>query len=122
MRQTTSISPPNAIVMVADGRDGTVPEIDDFSRPAWSTASCIIVRCRHDVDGPTEIVLGDRADVDPGLPASFSSVLRTPRRIVQVTEVGDEPVLEMPVVTDITPVSIWVSHPKWPERVIIGLG
>lgn len=122
MRQIASISPANSIIVVADGQDGKVPEIDDLSRPAWATSSCIIVRCRPDVDGPTEIVLGDRAEVDPGLPASFTSALRTPRRAVQLTEVGGELVLELPVATDITRVTIWVSHPEWPEQVIVGVG
>lgn len=122
MKQSASIAPSNSIIFIADGRDGHVPEIDDFDQPAWSTPSCIIVRCFPQIDGPTQIVLGDKADVDPGSPANFVTLLRTPRRAVQLTEVGDELVLEMAVATDITRVTIWVSHPKWPEQVIVGVG
>ncbi len=121
MRQAASVTPSNSILFTADGTDGDVPVVSDMSLPAWATPTCIIVRCFPEVDGPTEVIFGPRDQVDPGTLASGTYVLRTPRRQVQVSEVGDEVVFEATVASDITRVSVWLSHPRWPDKVIIGL-
>lgn len=93
--------------------------------PAWgayvsASNSCLILGCMPDIDGPTQIVLGDSAEVDPGRQADFVSLLRVPDGEVRVTTVGDEVLLRMPA-PPLSLVEIWRSHPKWPETVIIGI-
>ncbi|MFC0241264.1 hypothetical protein [Rhodopseudomonas telluris] len=93
--------------------------------PAWgayvsASNSCLILGCMPDIDGPTQIVLGDSAEVDPGRPADFVSLLRVPDGEVRVTTVGGEVLLRMPA-PPLSLVEIWRSHPKWPETVIIGI-
>lgn len=95
--------------------------MDDMTKQAWSTSSCIVVLCYPEIDGLTRIVLGKRSEVDPGRISDFSTVLRTPKHVLMVTEVGDRVIFSMPVPGEITLVRIWFSHPKWPEQVIIGL-
>ncbi|WP_420135319.1 hypothetical protein [Rhodopseudomonas sp.] len=93
--------------------------------PFWgaqvlATNTCLILGCMPDIDGPTQIVLGDSAEVDPGRPADFVSLLRVPDGEVRVTTVGDDVLLRMPA-PPLSLVEIWRSHPKWPETVIIGI-
>jgi hypothetical protein len=122
MKQTISVIPSNSILFVEDGMEGSIPEVGDANLPAWATPDCIIVKCFPDIDGPTEVTLGDRAEIDVGRAPDFQSVLNTPHRHVAIRQVGDELVLETSVNTTKTIVSIWLSHPHWPERVVIGLG
>jgi hypothetical protein len=114
-----NFSPPNSIVFVHSKQDMVMPT------PPWgayvsASNSCLILGCMPDIDGPTQIVLGDSAEVDPGRPADFVSLLRVPDGEVRVTTGGDEVLLRMPA-PPLSLVEIWRSHPKWPETVIIGI-
>ena len=120
MHRSARVSPPNSIVFISDPNGGEAPD------PVWgamilSTPSCISVGCLPEVDGETEITLGPAQEVDTGDLPDFTGTLETPNRRVVVSTVEEETILEAPVPGTKTGVRVWLSHPRWPEKVIIGL-
>ena len=87
-----------------------------------STSSCISVGCFPEQDGPTEVVLGGAREVDPGSRPAFDGDLETPHHELTVSTVEGSKVLQSKVPETHTRVRIWVSHPRWPDKVIVGLG
>jgi hypothetical protein len=122
MKVSISISPINSLIFVHGSPDWT-PPIPIRDKLIWLTSSCIATACFPEVDGSTEVTMGDSREVDPHIAPVFEAQLETPQRRVDITTVGDDnPVLSMAVTDERTPVRIWHSHPRWPERVTIGLG
>jgi hypothetical protein len=121
MYRSIRIAPPNSIIFVSDPDGGEAPE------PIWGamilfTSSCISVGCFPEIDGETEITLGPIAEVGTGELPAFTGTLETPSYAVVVSTVEKETILKVPVSKTKTEVRIWLSHPRWPEKVIIGLG
>ncbi|MET0724515.1 MAG: hypothetical protein ABWY64_27310 [Tardiphaga sp.] len=112
----------NSLIFIHGSSDWVTP-IPVDGQPVWWTSSCVATACYPEQDGPTEIVLGNVSEVGPlGAPV-FEGMVETPQRKVSVTTVADDrPVLSVGVSTLRTRVRIWHSHPRWPERVTIGLG
>jgi hypothetical protein len=73
-------------------------------------------------DGPTEFVLGQAYEVDPGSRPAFDGQLETPNRAVVVSTVERDSLLGDGVPTKRTRVRVWVNHPTEPDKVIVGLG
>jgi hypothetical protein len=120
MYSSTRISPPNSLLFVSDTDGGKAPyPVRDAL--ILSSPSCISVACYPEQDGQTEVVLGKAHEVDPGDSPVFDSDLETPNRAVIVSTVERETVLEASVPTTRTHVRIWLNHPQWPDKVIIGL-
>jgi hypothetical protein len=120
MRQIATINPPNSIVFIEDVAGGQAPAwMDDVM--ILSSSSCIVVRCFPEQDGPTEVVLGGCAEVDPGDPPTFEGDLETPSRRLNIRSVDRKAILANSVSDIHTRVRIWLSHPQWPDKVIIGL-
>lgn len=114
-------APPNSIVAISDPSGGEIPIPPESSRIA-ATSSFLVVGCLSFMDGETEFTLGNREEVDPGKPTAFDGTLETPSRAIQVATVFDEVLLRADVPSDRTRVRVWTNDPKWPDRVIIGLG
>jgi len=66
--------------------------------------------------------MGPRSEVDPGTPPAFEGELDTPHCAVLVWTVDQKAVLKMEVPNARTRIGIWLSHPRWPEKIVIGLG
>jgi hypothetical protein len=86
-----------------------------------ATTSCIAVACYPQFDGETEIILGPADEVDPGYPPSFTGTLKTPDHSVVVSTIEEKTILEMPVAGTMTGTRIWLSDPRWPDKVIVGV-
>jgi hypothetical protein len=120
MSKSKKIRPVNSLVFVSDSAGGEVPAwIRDVQ--ILSTPSCICVGCYPKQDGPTEIMLGNARELDAGGPAAFDGELETPSRRVVISSVEGITILDSTVPKPRTHVTIWVNHPRWPDRVIIGL-
>ena len=119
MHGSTSVRPVNSLIFVSDPAGGAVPE---WIRGALilSTLSCISVGCYPEQDGPTQVVLGKMQEVDPGDHPAFEGDLETPNRTVVVSTVERTTILQAKVTNARTHVRIWVSHPRWPDKVTIG--
>lgn len=120
MSETIRISPPNSQLFISDKDGGVVP---DFlpQHAILSTPSGITFICFPEQDGPTEVTLGSLDDVDSGKAPAFEGELETPSRTVVVSTVEWKKVLQVQVANTQSLVKIWLSHPKWPEKVTIGL-
>ena len=121
MSQTISISPINSLLFLSDV-DGGEPPVPVWGAQILSTSSSISFACYPEQDGPTEVTIGLRAEVNPGGPPSFEGELETPNRSVVVSTVDQKIVLKAAVPTGLTHVCIWLSHPRWPDKITIGLG
>jgi hypothetical protein len=119
MNSKTKIRPVNSLVFVSDPDGGSAP-VPMRGKMILSTPSCISVRCYPEQDGPTEIILGKARDVTPGQQPAFEGELETPSCSVVVSTAERETVLEAVVSKTRTLVRIWLSDPRWPDRVIIG--
>ena len=120
MHRSVKVAPSYSLIFVADPNGGEPPEPVEGAI-IQSTPSCISVGCYPEIDGETEITLGPVSEVDPGAPPSFTGYLETPNRAVAVSTVEGKTILEVPVANTKTGVRIWLSHPQWPEKVIVGL-
>jgi hypothetical protein len=79
------------------------------------------VICYPEQDGPTEVMLGDVVEVDPHREPIFDGELATPSGMVTVSTASYEKLLEAAVTGAYTRIRVWISHPRWPEKVIVGL-
>jgi hypothetical protein len=119
MSSSAKIAPINSLIFISDSRQGQVP-YPVRGAMILSTSSCISVGCYPEPDGPTEIVLGKLDEVDPGAAAAFDGDLDTPNGHITISTVDRKTILDAAVPEKRTHVRIWLSHPRWPERVIIG--
>lgn len=86
-----------------------------------STSSCISVACYPEQDGPTELLLGEMTEVDPGFDPAFDGELLTPSGTVVVSTATYERLLEARVPKTKTHVRVWTNDPQWPDKVIVGV-
>ena len=121
MSQAVIVRPVNSLLFISDSNGGVAP-LPTRGAMFLATASCISFCCYPEQDGPTEVVLGLRKEVDPGDPPSFKGDLETPNRVVLISNVVREKLLESRVPEMLTQVCIWLNHPRWPDKIIIGLG
>jgi hypothetical protein len=115
------VNPVNSILFVSDLNGGSPPTPVRGSM-ILATSSCISFCCYPEQDGPTEVILGVTGEVDPGGQHAFDGDLETPNRAVIVSTVEGETVLEAKVLAARTRIRIWLSHPRWPDKVSIGFG
>jgi hypothetical protein len=120
MIQRIRISPANSLLFIEDFSRGILPE------PVWgakilSTPSCISFACFPEQDGPTEITIGSLNEIEPEPFLVFEGDLETPSRVVIISGVEIERVLSVDVANRKTRVKIWYSHPKWPDKITIGV-
>jgi hypothetical protein len=122
MIKTTKIAPPNSQVVIVDpkGKNIKVPQWHE-PQPCIYTESCILVLCYPEVDGETEIVLGNADQVDPGNTPIFDGHLLTPSRMLAIEMVGGEPVFQMPTADVRTKLRIWSDAIKWPTKIWVGI-
>lgn len=121
MLMKTIVSPMNSLLFLSDP-DGGQPPIPVWGARILSTPSCISFVCYPEQDGPTELSLGSRHELDPGTPPAFEGDLDTPHRAVVVSTVDRKTIMKMDVAGALTHVCIWLGHPRWPDKVTIGLG
>lgn len=120
MPSSVKICPPNSLLFVSDPNGGKAP-YPVRGALILSTDSCISVGCYPEPDGPTEVVLGKMSEVDPGTDPAFEGMLETPGRAIVISTVTAETVMKTIVPGQRTRVRIWVNHPRWPDKIIIGV-
>ncbi|MCP4561659.1 MAG: hypothetical protein GY873_29935 [Bosea sp.] len=123
MTQTAIIQPVNSIVFIHGDGDLDVPvnKLERNGSLVAASSNCLIVCVYPEIDGPTHITLGRSADVDPGSTPSFIGELETPQKQLFIDQVDDVVVFTQAVPSTLTTIRIWLSHPRWPEKVVIGI-
>lgn len=122
MARQASIRPSNSIVFVHGGGEieVAVEKINPVSLVAASP-TCLAVCCNPEVDGPTKLTFGPSSEVDPGYAPGFVGQVETPSRRIIVDTVAEEVIFDEIVPATQTALRIWFSHPRWPEKVVIGI-
>jgi hypothetical protein len=120
MSETIQISPPNSQLFISDKSGGSVPDFVP-QRAVLSTPSGITFLCFPEQEGPTQVTLSRLEEMNSGEAPAFEGELETPSRIVNICTIEWKSVLQAQVTTTRTHVKIWLSHPQWPDKVVIGL-
>lgn len=123
---TTRIAPQNSVVFVTDVRGGMPPQYED-GKLINHNEFCVGIVCYPEIDGETEIVLAGAfengfSEMITGLELAYDGNIATPSKVLLISTVMDEPVLQEAVPETVTRLRVWISHPKWPEKVVIGWG
>ncbi len=118
--ESARVAVPNGVLCVEDERGGTPP------RPVrganlLATSSCIFVACTIDSEGETEVVVGSADALDSKDIPLFDGSLETPSRVLTISTVEGTKILYAAVSSPSTRVKIWTNHPRWPDKVSIGL-
>lgn len=123
MIRIVSIQPVNSIVFIHGGGNVDVPvdKIDRRKSLVAASDDCLIVCVHPEIDGPTELTIGSAADIDPGRAPDYIGPLSTLKRHVVIDQVDDHIIHDQIVRSDAPTIRIWFSHPRWPERVLIGI-
>ncbi|MCO6177124.1 hypothetical protein [Ciceribacter sp. RN22] len=107
-------------MLVEDLAGGDIPVSMNGSLVV-STGSCIAVGCRAEDDGETEIVIDDCDRADPSMELVFDGMLRTDSLRLLVRTVLGTVLLEAPVPSRETQLSIRADSTNEPGRIVIGV-
>jgi hypothetical protein len=119
MIKSRTIGLPNALVVIMDPTAGVVPRSMGNAAVA-STDSCVVVGCLSEVDGETDITLGDMDQVDAGDHLLFTGEMKTPNRKIALLSCHNETLLDAATAHQVTSVRIWANDLAEPDRVIVG--
>lgn len=119
MSSAVKVRPVNSILFVSDS-DGGVPPTPVRGSMILATDTCISVRCFPEQDGLTQVTLGLASEVKQGWSPNYEGNLETPKHKIVVSTVEGEVVVEADAPNSRSHISIWLSHPEWPEQAVIG--
>jgi hypothetical protein len=119
MIKSKAIGLPNALIVIMDPTAGVIPRSIGNNVVA-STDSCIVFGCRSEVDGETEMTLGDMDQLDTGDHLLFTGELKTPNRKIALLSSHNETLLEAATAQQVTSVRIWANDLTEPDKVIVG--
>lgn len=126
MRRIIRINPINSLLFLSSERGSEPPlptrEALLKGQQVFATSSCLGVTCYPEQDGPTEVVIDDGTIDSPVGQLAFDGFLDVPDRILVLSTAENEVLLSFPLQTPRVRVRIWTSHPRWPEKLTIGLG
>jgi len=118
VRFAIEVAPPYSMVLVMDPSVGQIPE--SFSgRLVAATSSCIALGTCPEVDGPTQITLGDTPPSGAARHSVFDGHLETPAHRIEVQSALCEVLLGIDVPGDLMRVRIWVNDQRWPDAIDI---
>jgi hypothetical protein len=120
MHSSTIIRPVNSLIFVSDRAGGVTPSWQKGRQILW-TESCVSVACYPEQDGATEVTLGTADEVNPGFRAQFDGLLKIPNHTVTVQNVVHEIFLAIDVQEQIVRVRVWLNHPRWADKIIVGV-
>ena len=114
-------APENSIVFISDNLDSPAPEHIRGEMVNFN-ATCVSVCCYPEVDGPTQFYLGNAAEFDGDMNLVFDGIVETPNKTLIISTVEEHVLLRDTVPDSSTRLRIWISHPQWPEKVVVGWG
>lgn len=122
MVETTKIAPRNSQIVIVDPNAKKV-DVPDYreSVPFVATSSCILFYCFPEVDGETEITLGNASEVDPGSSPVFDGHLLTPSKTLAIETVVRGSILRTLTLGVQTKLRIWSNAIRWPDKIVVGI-
>lgn len=123
MIKTITIQPSNSIIFVSGGGDVEFPadQIDPERSLVAASPNGWIVCVLPVVDGETELSFGRSTEIDPGWSPGYVGSVTTPTGELIIDTVEQEVLVRHAVGAKTASLRIWFSHPRWPDRVLIGL-
>lgn len=119
--KTLKFAPGNSLVLISENLRSKPPEPILTGMVSYN-ATCVEVACLPEVDGETTFHFGKVQEVPAGLEMVFDGFLETPGGTLIVATVEEEILFEDKVPEASTRVRVWLSHPRWPDTVVIGWG
>jgi hypothetical protein len=119
--KTKKYAPENSIVFISDNLQSMPPE-HVWGNMINYNSTCVSVGCYPEIDGETEFQLGRAREVSTDFDPVFDGTIETPNRMLMISTVEGTILLEDTVSDLETRVRVWLSHPRWPEKVIVGWG
>ena len=119
--ETVTSSPINSIVFISDNLRSKPPE-HLYGALASYNESCVSVGCYPSDDGETEFFLGKADELVVEGEIAFDGTIETSNRNLMISTVDGEVLLEQAVPSARTRLRVWVNHPEWPNRVLVGWG
>lgn len=117
--QSRSLALPNSLILVMDPTARDIPRsMGDLLVSA--TTSVVAIGCRAEVDGETEVRLGNDWEVDLGTAPAFIGPLDVPTGIVSVRTVLGEEILLQKVGRRRVTLRVWTDDSS--EPTLIGIG
>lgn len=123
MAQKMMTQPVNGIVFVYGDSNVEVPadRLDRRTSLIAASDEALIVCVKAEVDGETELSFGRSAEIDPGWLPGYVGTINTPICEILVETVDRKILFKESVPSTRTALRVWFSHPRWPDRVLIGL-
>lgn len=123
MVQKIMTQPANGIVFVYGDSDVEVPadRLDRRTSLIAASDDALIVCVKAEVDGETELTVGASSEIDPGWTPAFVGFVNTPFHLILVETVDQRILVRQDVALKRTALRVWFSHPRWPDRVLIGI-
>ena len=120
MLLSVKIAPPHSLITISDSQGGEVP--DSVSKNLiTSTRTCISVGTKAEIDGETEIIIGNFDEINLDSDPSFYGEIATPSRVISVFTVFEDQVLFLETKTKHASVQIWVNDQNEPTKIVIGI-
>lgn len=110
----------NSLVFIHDAAAKGSPAIDGVG-VCWVAPAVIAVSCLPDCDGATEIRLGKIREMQPSEVVVFDGELQTPSGHLVVSDVRSNRILEIPVASPATRLTIWTNGRQDSDVIAIGL-
>ena len=111
---------PNGIIAILDPSGGNPPHTFSDTR-VGATPSCIVIGCRLEMDGETEIAVGLASEMEPKAFLIFDDTLETPSRAVEVATVHADILVRMPASDVKTRIRVWANEEREASQITIGL-
>jgi len=118
---TVKLALPHSLVLVLDPIFGEIPA-SLSGELITATNSCLAIGTRPEMDGETELVLGNSESIDQEERPAFKGILRTPSHKIAICSALNVTLIEMLVPSIETVVRVWVNDSTEPDRIIIGIG
>lgn len=113
--------PLNSIVFISDNLKSKPPEHIYGSLVSYNEF-CVSIGCYPEIDDNTEFSLGMADEVKGESQLVFDGTIETPNRKLMISTVLDEVLLETDVADVTTRTRVWVDHPRWPKKIMVGWG
>lgn len=119
--KTKRYAPENSIVFISGNLQSKPPEHVRGNMINYNE-TCVSVGCHPEIDGETEIHLGRADEISAEFEVVFDGIIETPNKTLMISTVEGTILLEDTVPALVTRLRVWLSHPRWPDKVVVGWG